>query len=77
MKVNYRGQLINFEWNCDNLWIATDKNGDVWAYSDKPVRSNISGSGWDCDNEGSYETPVYYFYAEVSDWADSLEKINL
>jgi hypothetical protein len=77
VSLTYRGVNLTLIWPCDTMWLATDKNGDVWAYEAKPVHSNILGSGWDCAVETSYETPVYYFYAEVSDWADSLEKINL
>lgn len=70
--VRYRGVGIQFTWHCDKLWLATDANGDVWAYNRIPVHSEIAGSGWDCNSNISHEEPVHYFYTDVSDWADSL-----
>lgn len=72
----YRGLCLKFQWYCETLWLATDHNGDVWAYKEKP---SLIGSNdwWECNSETSYEEPVHYFYTDVSDWADSLVEYKL
>lgn len=50
-------------------WVATDETGDIWAYSDKPIKLNYS---WEAADEAELITPVMAIVLcdRVPGWSD-------
>lgn len=54
-------------------YIATNKNGDIWVYSEKPVLYEDDGM-WLADNENAHAKKVSYV-ADNDGWAASLSEL--
>lgn len=74
--LEYRGLTIQFPWNSEELFVATDKDGEIWAYTREP-RSYPALQGWDTCSISSIEDPVYYLYEEVESWEESLVEYEI
>ena len=63
-----------YDWSDAPEWvrfIATDKDGEVWAYQNKPFRERLS---WHPDGGDCWLVSNLPSYCEQSDWKDSLEE---
>jgi hypothetical protein len=52
--------------------VATDANGDVWAYSDKPTAGDY---GWADLTYGTRQMLGIMEFEDGDDWRDSLQEI--
>jgi hypothetical protein len=50
----YRCKIYKFNWEYKDLIIATDADGEVWAFNIEPTKRTNAGE-WDCNNWQSYE----------------------
>jgi hypothetical protein len=75
--LEYRGLTIQFRWYSEYLFVATDKNGDIWAYSREPDILEFTCT-WDPnDIFSSTEVPIHYLYEEVEGWEESLVEYEI
>lgn len=55
------------------MWIARDKNGELWLYEDKPIKKNDLGI-WD---SMSQSVDVTYIYNANIEWDDEPKEVEI
>lgn len=74
VSLNYRGLWLAFDWDwdADSVYLATDSDGEVWAYSTEPRP----------DDKGFYinsgiEEHTHSYKREITEWEDSLVEYEI
>jgi hypothetical protein len=70
--VEYRGNKYNVPWWA--RFIATDADGSVWAYEERPIACIHRDDQWNFDQPGLREVAELEI-EECPDWRDSLVEL--
>lgn len=71
VSLNYRDNWLVFPWDFETLYLATDEDGEVWAYIEEPVL------GEDMFASDEYADHVHNLNRQVPGWQHTLVKFNI
>lgn len=72
VSLTYKGLWLSFTWSPSELYIATDEDGEVWAYFAEP-EPDVSefSTCYGCNKV------VYVYNTETSGWEDSVVQYTI